>query len=230
MSEAAADPYAVLGVAHDVSDIELRRVYRGLVKRYHPDHNGGSAESAARFAQIQNAYDQIAHHRASPPGDAQQARGGTGTTGATSASAGAQRSASAAAGAQRAASASGGAQRSASAAAGAQHAANEPGIEDRIASLEREMAAMREAERRRAEEQARVAREQVRQAAARSAATGSNQGQRRPTPEELGYYTTDDSFTKIIDDAAGEFTERLRKSDAKKHFSRRLSDLFGRDE
>ena len=48
-------------------------------------------------------------------------------------------------------------------------------------------------------------------------------------PEELGYYTTDDSFTKIIDDAADELGERLRKSDAKRQFSRRLSDLFGRD-
>jgi DnaJ-class molecular chaperone len=207
MSEAAADPYAVLGVARDVSDIELRRVYRGLVKRYHPDHNGGSAESATRFAQIQNAYDQIAHHRASPsPQDAQQAHQPTGTTGGARSAGGTR------------------------AAAGAQHAASEPGIEDRIATLEREMAAMREAEQRRAQEQARVAREQARQAAARGAATGSSRGQQRPTPEELGYYTTDDSFTKIIDDAAEQFTERVRKSDAKKQFSRRLSDLFGRDE
>jgi hypothetical protein len=207
MSEAAVDPYAVLGVARDVSDIELRRVYRGLVKRYHPDHNGGSAESATRFAQIQNAYDQIAHHRATPPPQgAKQAHGATGTTGGTPTTGGTR------------------------AAAGARHAASEPGIEDRIATLEREMAAIREAERRRAEEQARVAREQVRQAASRGAATGSNQRQQRPTPEELGYYTTDDSFTKIIDDAAGQFTERVRKSDAKKQFSRRLSDLFGRDD
>jgi DnaJ domain len=212
MSEAAADPYAVLGVAHDVSDIELRRVYRGLVKRYHPDHNGGSAESAARFAQIQNAYDQIAHHRASPPQGTQQTHGAAGTAGGAP-TAGSARTAGGTSGA-----------------ADEQHAASEPGIEDRIASLEREMAAMREAERRRAEEQARVAREKLRQAAARGAATGTSQAEGRPTPEELGYYTTDDSFTKIIDDAAGEFTERLRKSDAKKQFSRRLSDLFGRDE
>jgi hypothetical protein len=188
MSEAPRDPYAVLGVAHDVSDIELRRVYRGLVKRYHPDHNGGSAESAARFAQIQNAYDQIAHHRAPPQaGPTQQPRA---TTGSTAAQAG-------------------------SSSARAQGAPGDPGIEDRIANLEREMAAVREAERRRrAEEQARLAREQA----------------RRPTPEELGYYTTDDSFTRIIDDAADQFTDRLRKSDARKQFARRLSDLFGRED
>jgi curved DNA-binding protein CbpA len=199
MSEVAPDPYAVLGVAHDVSDIELRRVYRGLVKRYHPDHNGGSAESAARFAEIQNAYDQIAHHRA-PPQAGQQAHGATGaTSGATAPAEPHEDSADA-------------------------------GIEDRIASLEREMAAIREAERRRIEEQARVARERVRQASARATATGSDQAGRRPTPEELGYYTTDDTLTKIIDDAAGQFTERVRKSDAKRQFSRRLSDLFGRED
>jgi curved DNA-binding protein CbpA len=202
MSEAALDPYAVLGVAHDVSDIELRRVYRRLVKRYHPDHNGGSAESAARFAQIQNAYDAIAHHR-TPPQAAQPPHG----TAGTAAAAGAAGS------------------------SGAQHGAGDPGIEDRIATLEHEMAAMREAEQRRAEEQARAARERARRVAENVAAAGANQAQRgRPTPEELGYYTTDDSFTKIIDDAADQLGERIRKSDAKRQFSRRLSDLFGRED
>ncbi len=202
MSEAALDPYAVLGVAHDVSDIELRRVYHRLVKRYHPDHNGGSAESAERFAQIQTAYTQIAHHRA-PPQATPAPHWTTGTTGGTGSTA----------------------------ATGAQHAAGDPDIEDRISSLEREMAAIRKAEQRRADEQARVARERTRQAAESVNAAGSDQTQqRRPTPEELGYYTTDDSFTKIIDDAADQLGERLRKSDAKRQFSRRLSDLFGRDD
>jgi len=205
--EPSLDPYAVLGVARDVSDIELRRVYRGLVKRYHPDHNGGSAESAARFAQIQNAYDRIAHGRTAPsrtgpapePGAAQQTA--------------AQRAAAAqqASPASKVMGAAGGDRRS-SGSARAHSAPSDPGIEDRIAILEREMAALREAENRRVQEQARLTREPV----------------RRPTPEELGYYTTDDSFTKIIDDAADEFSERLRKSDAKKQFARRLSDLFGR--
>ena len=121
----------------------------------------------------------------------------------------------------------------------AQHA----GRASRTSSMDRDMAAtpgarssgdLREAElatyNSRPRARRRVAREQVSQAAARGAAAGSNQGQQRPTPEELGYYTTDDSFTKIIDDAAGQFSERVRKSDAKKQFSRRLSDLFGRDE
>ena len=94
------------------------------------------------------------------------------------------------------------------------------------------MAAIREAQGRRVEEQARVARERARQAAESFNAASSDQTQqRRPTPGELGYYTTDDSFTNItyrpsVPDQLG---ERLRKSDAKRQFSRRLSDLFGRD-
>jgi hypothetical protein len=189
MSEAANDPYAVLGVTPDVSDIELRRAYRELVKRHHPDHNGGSPESARRFAQIQSAYAAVAQRR----------RGGSGSAGPDTQPA---------------------------------EAAADSGIEDRIAEMEREMAAAHEAEQRRAAEQARLVREQAaRLAAARRAeAAQAFQTQAlRPTPEQLGYYSTDDSFTKIIDDATEQFGERLRKSEAKKQFARRLTDLFGRD-
>jgi curved DNA-binding protein CbpA len=196
MSEAALDPYAVLGVAPDISDIELRRVYRGLVKRHHPDHNGGSAESAHRFAQIQSAYAAIAQRRR-----------------------GSHAAADARAGAGRPRAGSGGSQ-----GAGA---VDDP-IEDRIASLEREMAAMREAEARRAREQARLAREQAERLAAAQRLRAQNH-RVHSTPEELGYYSTDDSFTKIIDDATEQLGERLRRSEAKKQFTRRLSDLFGRD-
>jgi curved DNA-binding protein CbpA len=191
MSEAALDPYAVLGVAPDISDIELRRVYRGLVKRHHPDHNGGSADSAHRFAQIQNAYAVIAERRrGSRPADAAAGAGpgrarGTGTV-------------------------------------------DDP-IEDRISMLEREMAAMREAESRRAQEQARLAREQAEKLAAAQRLRAAQNHRVHSTPEELGYYSTDDSFTKIIDDATEQFGDRLRRSEAKKQFTRRLSDLFGRD-
>jgi hypothetical protein len=196
MSEAAADPYAVLGVTADISDIELRRVYRGLVKRHHPDHNGGSAESARRFEQIQNAYAAIAQRRRGS-GPAPTADRAAGSRPPTTTPAG------------------------------------DPDIESRIASMEREMAAMRQAEEQHAREQARLVREQAEKLAAarRAAANQAVQDQRlRATPEELGYYSTDDSFTKIIDDATEQFGERLRKSDAKKQFTRRLSDLFGRDD
>ena len=197
MNEAALDPYAVLGVAPEISDVELRRVYRGLVKRHHPDHNGGSADSARRFAQIQSAYAAIANRRRGPE------------------------SAAAASTASAAGRADTGAPYNSS--------ATQDPIEDRIASMERELAATREAERRRTEEKARQVREQAAKLAAAQRFQAAQTQRVHSTPEELGYYSTDDSFTKIIDDAAEQFGERLRKSDAQKQFTRRLSDLFGRD-
>jgi DnaJ-class molecular chaperone len=176
MSDAASDPYAVLGVSPEVSDAELRRVYRDLVKRHHPDHNGGSPESTARFAQIQNAYAVIAERRR---------------------------------GLQDA------------------HGATDARVEERIEDLERELAKMRAAELRQARERARQA--AAKQAAANQAAAGTQSAQpRRPTPEELGYYSTDDSFTKIIDDAADQLAQRVRGGAGKRQFAKRLTDLFGR--
>jgi hypothetical protein len=55
-AHAAIDPYRTLGVSASVSDGELRRAYRRLVQLHHPDHNGGSVQSAERFALIQEAY------------------------------------------------------------------------------------------------------------------------------------------------------------------------------
>ena len=166
----AGDPYAVLGLRPEVSDRELRRVYRTLVKRHHPDHNGGSPESTARFAEIQEAYAQVG-----------RARLGAGRAGP---------------------------------AAGAAH--EDPGIEQRIADLERELAATRTAER------------IARPARPSQAAAAGNAHRRppKPTPEELGHYETDDSFTSIIDDAAAELTERLKRT-RRSELSRRLSDRFG---
>ena len=50
------DPYATLGISPAATDPELRSAYRRLAQLHHPDHNGGSAESAMRFAEIQEAY------------------------------------------------------------------------------------------------------------------------------------------------------------------------------
>jgi DnaJ-class molecular chaperone len=64
MAAAGSDPYQTLGVRSNVSDAELRAAYRGAVQRHHPDHNGGSPESARRFEEIQEAYARIRALRA----------------------------------------------------------------------------------------------------------------------------------------------------------------------
>lgn len=48
------DYYALLGVSENIGEAELRRVWRRLAKRYHPDHAG--AHATASFQKISAAY------------------------------------------------------------------------------------------------------------------------------------------------------------------------------
>ncbi len=50
------DFYAVLGVSKDVSDAELKKVYRKLARQYHPDSNPGDVKAETRFKEISEAY------------------------------------------------------------------------------------------------------------------------------------------------------------------------------
>ena len=50
------DFYAVLGVSKDVSDADLKKVYRKLARQFHPDSNPGDAKAEARFKEISEAY------------------------------------------------------------------------------------------------------------------------------------------------------------------------------
>jgi DnaJ like chaperone protein len=66
----AADPYAVLGVAYDASDTEIKRTYRMLVRENHPDSlmARGVPEEFVRLATdklaaINNAYEKIQMER-----------------------------------------------------------------------------------------------------------------------------------------------------------------------
>jgi hypothetical protein len=52
------NPYKILGVRTDASPEEIRKAYRALVKKFHPDKNPNK-EAAALFIEIQNAYEQI---------------------------------------------------------------------------------------------------------------------------------------------------------------------------
>lgn len=61
------DPYKVLGVFPEASDAEIKKVYRELAKKYHPDnyHDNPLGELATeKMKQINEAYDQIQKMRA----------------------------------------------------------------------------------------------------------------------------------------------------------------------
>ena len=64
------DPYKVLGVSPDASDEEIKKAYRVLAKKYHPDRNPGDAEAAKKMQQVNAAYEQIKNpsHTASSGG------------------------------------------------------------------------------------------------------------------------------------------------------------------
>src|SRR5512144_500461 len=54
---AKEDYYRVLGVERDASTEELKKAYRKLALRYHPDRNPGDKEAEHRFKEINEAYE-----------------------------------------------------------------------------------------------------------------------------------------------------------------------------
>ncbi len=56
MAETKRDYYEVLGVPKDADDATLKKAYRTLAKKYHPDANPGDAEAEKKFKEASEAY------------------------------------------------------------------------------------------------------------------------------------------------------------------------------
>jgi curved DNA-binding protein CbpA len=186
-----SDPYATLGVSATVSDAELRSAYRKLVLLHHPDHNGGSAESARRFEAVQEAYAQARRLRSVGGGAAGARAAGAGTSG----------------------------RRATGSTRPAEPRATDPDLDVRLADIERELREANEAR----ERARRAAREAAAAARAHGDPTRSDVG--RATDEELGYVTTDDSFTKILSDVRDELFGKVEEA-RESHTAKRVADLI----
>lgn len=71
------DPYQVLGVSRDASDEEIKKAYRALSRKYHPDanvNNPNKEQAEEKFKEIQQAYQRIMDERQhGPPAAIQEA-------------------------------------------------------------------------------------------------------------------------------------------------------------
>ncbi len=59
MATAPRDYYEVLGVSKSASQDEIKKAYRELARKWHPDRNPDDAEAEERFKEIQQAYDAL---------------------------------------------------------------------------------------------------------------------------------------------------------------------------
>lgn len=60
------DPYSVLGIPQNASDEEIKKAYRSLSRKYHPDaniNNPNKDAAEAKFKEVQQAYQQIMHEK-----------------------------------------------------------------------------------------------------------------------------------------------------------------------
>ncbi len=56
---AKRDYYDILGVAKGASDADIKKAYRKLAMKYHPDRNKGQKDAESKFKEVQEAYDAL---------------------------------------------------------------------------------------------------------------------------------------------------------------------------
>ena len=58
-----SDPYNILGIGRNASDDEVKKAYREMARKYHPDKNPGNQAAEEMFKIVQDAYREIMDER-----------------------------------------------------------------------------------------------------------------------------------------------------------------------
>jgi curved DNA-binding protein CbpA len=72
MNPSNQDPYIILCLSPGATEKQIKKAYRRLAMKFHPDRNPDDPESEKKFKQIQRAYERLRKHKqlqAVPPGD-----------------------------------------------------------------------------------------------------------------------------------------------------------------
>ena len=59
LADTKRDYYEVLGLQKGASEEEIKKAYRQMAKKYHPDLNPGDKAAEEKFAKVNQAYDRI---------------------------------------------------------------------------------------------------------------------------------------------------------------------------
>ena len=62
------DYYEVLGIDRNADDASIKKAYRKMAKKYHPDMNKDNPAAEEKFKEVQDAYNQIMAERQSGGG------------------------------------------------------------------------------------------------------------------------------------------------------------------
>ena len=63
MDTSNLNPYEILNLPGNAAKIDIKRAYRLMAKKFHPDHNDGNPDAEEKFKKIQWAYEELTNEK-----------------------------------------------------------------------------------------------------------------------------------------------------------------------